>query len=225
MESLRVLCTIGMRTVLEALAPAFARERGVAIEPVYNSSIALMKQIAGGETGDAAVFTAAAIDELVAGGKVIARTDLARSFVGIAVAKGARRPDISTPDAFERALLAARSIARSETGASGLYFASLIERLGLADVLRSRMVVRDGIVGESAANGEAEIAVQQLSELMQAQGIDIVGPLPDELQSVTVFSAGVFAPSAHRDTAKAFIAYLASPTHAALIRAKGMEPV
>ena len=213
-----------MRTVLDALVPTFEETHGCVVERVYDSSIALMQRIAAGESGDAAVFTAAAIDELIGQGKVSARTDLAKSFVGIGVRKGAAMPDISTPDAFRQALLAATSIARSKTGASGLYFASLIERLGLDAELGDKMIVQDGLVGKLAARGEAEIAVQQISELMQADGIDIVGPLPEALQSVTVFSAGVFKTSTAVALAEAFIAELAAPRHADLIRQKGMEP-
>ena len=224
MSGIKVLSTIGMRTVLEEVTPAFERANGVTVTRVYDSSIALMKRIDAGETGDAAVFTAAAIDELIAQGKIADRTDLTRSFVGIAVRKGAPRPDISTPDAFKKTMLAAKSIARSETGASGLYFAGLIERLGLASVLNPKIIVQDGIVGRIAARGEAEIAVQQISELMQADGIDIVGPLPDELQSITVFSGGVFKGSSVADLARAYVAHLAAPDFVAVIRLKGMEP-
>jgi molybdate transport system substrate-binding protein len=224
MSGIKVLSTIGMRTVLEEVTPAFERQNGVTVTRVYDSSIALMKRVDAGETGDAAVFTAAAIDELIAQGKIVDRTDLTRSFVGIAVRKGTPRPDISTPDTFKKTMLAARSIARSETGASGLYFAGLIERLGLADALKQKIIVQDGIVGRIAARGEAEIAVQQISELMQADGIDIVGPLPDELQSITVFSGGVFKGSSVADLAKAYVAHLASGEFAAVIRHKGMEP-
>ncbi|HKS63989.1 MAG TPA: substrate-binding domain-containing protein [Xanthobacteraceae bacterium] len=216
--------TIGMRTVLEELALGFELAHGCTIARVYDSSVAAMQRIAAGESGDVAVFTAAAIDDLIAQGKMLARTDLARSFVGIAVRRGAPRPDISTPDMFKAAMLVAKSVAHSRTGASGLYFVSLMERLGIANVIKPKAVVIDGIVGKLAASGEAEIAVQQISELMQAEGIDIVGPLPDELQSVTVFSAGAFAASAQSELAKALIADLASPKHAALIRRKGMEP-
>ncbi len=223
MPDIKVLCTIGMRAVLDEVAPAFAQAKGIDVVRVYDSSVALMKRIADGESGDVAVFTAGAIDDLIRQGKVMERTDLARSFVGLAVAKGAPRPDISTPDAFKASMLAAKSIARSKTGASGLYFASLIERLGLADALGPKMVVQDGIVGKITARGEAEIAVQQISELMQADGVDIVGPLPDALQSVTVFSAGAFTGSV--PAAKAFVAHLASAEIAPVIRRKGMEPV
>jgi molybdate transport system substrate-binding protein len=223
MSGIKVLSTIGMRTVLEEVTPAFERANGVMVTRVYDSSIALMRRVAAGETGDAAVLTAGAIDELIAQGKIATRTDLTRSFVGIAVRKGAPRPDIATAEAFKKTMLAAKSIARSETGASGLYFAGLIERLGLAQALDPKIIVQDGIVGRIAARGEAEIAVQQISELMQADGIDIVGPLPDELQSITVFSGGVFKSTAAADRAKAYVAHLASPQFAAVIRAKGME--
>ena len=122
-------------------------------------------------------------------------------------------------------MLAAKSIARSETGASGLYFASLIERLGLAEALKPKIKVQDGIVGKLAASGEVEIAVQQISELMQADGVDIVGPLPDALQSVTVFSAGVFTGSTQRQRRRG-VCRCTSPrrTMPPLIRHKGMEP-
>jgi len=224
MPGIKVFCTIGMRAVLDAVAPAFAQANGLAVARVYDSSVALMKRIADGESADVAVFTAAAIDDLIRQGKVIDRTDLAKSFVGIAVAKGAPKPDIGTPEKFKQAMLNAKSIAHSKTGASGLYFASLTEKLGIADAVRAKAKVQDGIVGEVAARGEAEIAVQQISELMQAEGVDIVGPLPDALQSITIFSAGVFA-SSRQPAAKAFVAHLASAAVAPVIRQKGMEPV
>jgi molybdate transport system substrate-binding protein len=223
-SEIRVLSTIGMRTVVEALTPGFERANDCTVVRIYDSSVALMQRIAGGESGDAAVFTAAAIDELIAQRKIAARVDLACSFVGIAVRRGAPRPDIATPEAFRNAMLAATSVARSKTGASGLYLAGLIERLGLAEAMQQKLIVQDGLVGKLAARGECEIAVQQISELMQADGIDIVGPLPDALQSVTVFSGGVFTTSAQASLARAFIADLAAPAQADLIRHKGMEP-
>jgi molybdate transport system substrate-binding protein len=225
MPGIKVFCTIGMRTVLDAVAPTFAETNRIAVVRDYDSSVSLMKRIAAGESADVAVFTAGAIDELIAQGRMAARTDLSRSFVGIAVKKGAPKPDIGTPEKFKAAMLAATSIAHSKTGASGLYFASLIETLGLASALRPKLKIEDGIVGRFAANGDVEIAVQQISELMQADGADIVGPLPDELQSVTVFSAGVFTASNQKELAEAFVAHLASQAVAPVIRQKGMEPV
>jgi molybdate transport system substrate-binding protein len=225
MASLRILSTIGMRTVLEDMAPAFECVHGCTVERRYNSSVAHMQRIAAGKSGDAAVFTAAAIDDLIGQGKVDGRIDLAHSGIGIAVRRGAPRPDISTPDKFREALLAAKSVAHSKTGASGLYFVQLIDRLGIAAAIRAKAVVHDGLTGEIAARGEAALAVQQVSELMQADGVDIVGPLPAELQSITVFSAGVFKGSPQAQLAGAFIAALRAPASAEVVRRNGMEPV
>ncbi len=223
-RAIKVLSTIGMRTVLEDIAPDFERAHGCTVERVYHSSITLLGRIANGESADVAVFTSTALDDLIAQGKIAGRTDLTHSGVGVAVRNGAPQPDISTGDKFVQALLAAKSIARSKTGASGLYFARLVERLGIADEINRKAIVQDGVVAEIAARGEAEIAIQQVSELMQSAGVDIVGPLPDELQDITIFSGGVFTASAEANLASAFVAELASPAHAALIRRKGMEP-
>ena len=223
-NTIRVLSSLGTREVVEAIAPDFEREHACAVARVYESSVGLLKRIADGETADVAIFTATALDDMIAQGKVVGRIDVSRSFVGMAVRKGAPRPDIGTPEKLKQTLLAAKSLAHSKTGASGIYFAGLIDRLGLGDALKAKTIVRDGIVADIAASGEAELAVQQISELMQSPGIDIVGPLPDELQQVTIFSAGVFSGSAQIGLAEAFVAHLASPENAALIRAKGMEP-
>jgi len=223
-NTIRVLSSLGTREVVEAIAPDFEREHACAVARGYDSSIRLLKRVADGETADVAVFTATALDGIIAQGKVAGRIDVSRSFVGMAVRKGAPKPDIGTPEKLKQALLAAKSLAHSKTGASGIYFAGLIDRLGLRDALKAKTIVRDGIVANIAASGEAELAVQQISELMQSPGIDIVGPLPDELQQVTIFSAGVFTGSAQISLAEAFVADLASPANAALIRAKGMEP-
>jgi molybdate transport system substrate-binding protein len=222
MTTIRVLSTIGMRLVLEEIAPEFERMHGCAVERHYDSSVAHMGRIAAGKAGDVAVFTAAAIDDLIAQGKVGSRVDLAHSGIGIAVRAGAPKPDIGTPERFKQALLAAKSIAHSKTGASGLYFVKLIERLGIAAEVHAKAVVHDGLTGEIAARGDAELAVQQVSELMQAAGVDIVGPLPDELQSITVFSGGVFKGA--QPLSEALIAALAAPAAAALIRRNGMDP-
>jgi molybdate transport system substrate-binding protein len=223
-NEIKVLSTLGMRAVLKEVAPAFEQSSGTKVNAVYDSSIALMTRIKSGESGDVVVFTSTAIDELAAQGKVGKRTDLTLSFVGIAVRAGTPKPDISTPEKFKQALFAAKSIARSKTGASGIYFASLLERLGIAHEIGAKMKVEDGVVAKFAARGEVELAVQQISELMQAQGVDIVGPFPDELQSVTTFSAAVWAGSVNSAAAEAYVRHLASPAHADAIRAKGLEP-
>jgi len=216
-----------MRSVLVDTAEAFTREKGVAFSASYQSTVALMERIASGESADVAIITDAAIETLVAQGRVSreSRRDLASSSVGLAVRAGAPRPDISTPDALKHALLSARSITYTLTGASGIHFARVIGQLGIADAINAKATVRDGLAGELAARGEVELAVQQISELMQAKGIDIVGPLPAEVQKSTVFSAGIFAAAKAPGDAATLIAWLSRPATAAIIRAKGMEPL
>jgi molybdate transport system substrate-binding protein len=221
--TIRVLCTFGLRQVVDLLVPAFERQHACTVERLYDSSVAHMQRIAKGETADAVLLTAAAIDELFAMERVDRRVDLAHSGIGVAVKAGAPHPDISTPEAFKAALLAAKSICHSKTGASGIYFMELIKRLGIADEISAKAVIDDGLAGVVVARGDAELAVQQTSELMQASGIDIVGPLPGDLQNVTIFSGGVFAGAP--PLAEAFLASLSTPDAAAVIQSNGMDPV
>jgi molybdate transport system substrate-binding protein len=223
--ALRVLSTIAVKAIVEELAPGFERAHDCTVSRDYDTSVSMIRRIAEGESGDVVIVTSNVIDDLIAQGKVAGRMDLTRSLVGLAVKSGAPRPDISTPEAFKAALLSAKAIACSSTGASGIYFAGLIERMGLAETLKGKLLVKDGFVGEVVARGEADIAVQQISELMQADGVDILGPLPDAYKSVTIFSAGAFNAAKNGALAKAYIADLASPAHAALVRQRGMEPV
>jgi molybdate transport system substrate-binding protein len=171
-------------------------------------------------------LTAEVIDELAGSGEAVAgiRVDLARSGVGIAVRKGAAKPDISTPEALKRALLAARSIAHSKTGMSGLYFPTVLERLGIQDALQGKIVIPDGgFIGELVAKGDAELGVQQISELLPVEGVEIVGPLPDPLQKITVFSAGVMAAALDRRAAKELVEFIAAASRP-LLASKGLEP-
>ena len=224
--TLRVLSTLGLRGVMTEITPVLIR-RGLDFTASYGASNILMPRIAAGEAVDVAILTDAAIEDLTQRGAVIAgsRRDLARSAIGIAVRGGAARPNIRTVDAFKEAILATRSIAFSRSGASGLHFAELIKRLGIeAEVMRKARVF-DGIVGELAAKGDVEMAVQQVSELKLVSGIDIIGALPDELQKLTVFSAGVFARSARPAAAGLLIAALTSPEAMGAMRRQGLEPV
>ena len=224
--SIRVMCTLGLRGLLEEIAPSLDA-RGLYFAPSYGATNVLLPKITTGETAEVAILTDAAIEGLVEHGTIAAgsRRDLARSSIGIAVKEGAPRPDISTPEAFKRALLLAKSIAFSRSGASGIHFANLITQLGIATEVAGKARIFDGVVGTLAAKGEVEIAVQQISELKLAGGIDIVGPLPEPLQKVTVFSAGVFAASARPAAARLFIDTLRSPQVAAVMRKQGLEPL
>jgi molybdate transport system substrate-binding protein len=223
--SIRVLCTLGLRGLLDEITPALDA-RGLYFAASYGATNVLMPKIGAGETADVAILTDTGIEGLIEHGTLAtgSRCDLARSAIGIAVKAGASKPDISTPEAFKQTLRAARSIAFSRSGASGIHFANLISQLGIADEVARKARIFDGVVGTLAARGEVEIAVQQVSELRLVDGIDIVGPLPDALQKVTVFSAGVFAASPRPAAGRVFIEALRTPDVAAVMRKQGLEP-
>jgi len=152
--------------------------------------------------------------------------DLASTGIGVCVRRGAPRPDISTLDAFKRALLNAKSIAHTTTGQSGVYFSGLIERLGIGTQVRAKARTQPGgIVGETVARGDAEIGIQQISEIYAASGADLVGPFPAEIQKFTVFSAGLFAGTRQEEAAQSLIQFLKTPASARVMKAKGLEPV
>lgn len=224
---MKLLCTNGVKTVMLELLPEFERMRGKKVDVVWGAAAALVKEIDNGTQCDLAILTAEAIDELGRRGTVVAgsRVDLAASGIGLAVRKGAAKPDIGTPDALKRALLAAGSVAHSKSGMSGLYFPTVLERLGIAEAMRGRIVIPQvpTPIGEVVARGEAELGVQQISELMPVAGIEIVGPLPPELQRVTTFSAGLMTAARDADTAKALLAFVAERSPA-LLRDKGLSP-
>jgi len=224
-RDIAVLCTLGLRSVVMDIADAFARTSGYALAAEYQSSKALVQRIADGLSADVAIVTDMAIAALINEGKILAdsRRNLASSGVGLAVRQGARKPDISSAATLKQTLLAARGIAFSHTGASGIHFADVIDRLGIAENVRAKARIQDGLVGELAARGEVEIAVQQISELRQVAGLDVIGPLPPELQQETIFCAGIFAASKNKAAATALITRLASAETAAIIDSKGMQ--
>jgi molybdate transport system substrate-binding protein len=222
-----VLSTLALRGVLVEIADAFGARTGLSFTATYKSTNMALNLIAQGATADMAIITREAIDRLVRDGTIVAGStaDLAQSGVGLAVRAGAPKPDIGTVAAFRRTLLEAKSIAFSRLGASGIHFAEVIERLGIADEVRGKANISDSYVGEVAARGETEMAVQQISELMPVAGIDIVGPLPGELQKISIFAAGIFSAARNPDGARKLIAYLAAPALAPVLIRKGLEPV
>lgn len=223
--TVRVLSTRATRGVLEALVPAFARETGLAVAVDYGATNELMPRIAAGERGDLVLLTRAALDGLAAEGVVDpqSRAGVARALVGMAVKAGAPRPDIATVEALVATLRAARAVAWSQTGASGLHFARVLARLGIAEEITAKAIVRDGFTGERAASGEVDLAIQQMSELMAVKGIDMVGPLPDAVQEVTVFAGGVFADARNPAGARALLARLVSPEARSALEASGLS--
>jgi molybdate transport system substrate-binding protein len=223
----RVLSTLAVQGALPGLIAGFKGPAGAAVAAEYAPTIGLLARIKAGETADVAILTRDGIDELVGlglldGGTVV---DVVQSLVGLAVKAGAPKPDTGTPEALKRALLAARSIAYSRIGASGVLFAQLIARLGIAaEVNAKATIIPSGLTGELVARGETELAVQQISELLLVPGLDIVGPLPLALQTPGIFSAAVFVGSADASLARAFLQSLASADAAAAFRRAGLEP-
>ncbi len=224
---MKVLCTNGLKSVLLDLVPAFERASGTKVAITWGSAAGLLKELAAGAGGDLVILSAEAIDDLVSQGSVVAgsKVDLARSAIGVAVRKGAKKPDIGSPDALKRALLAAKSVSHSKTGMSGIHFATVPARLGIADEMKSKIVIPDPgtPVGEVVARGDAEIGIQQISELLPVEGVEIVGPLPAELQKITTFSAGVLAAAKEPAAAGALVKYLAAEAPR-LLKEKGLEP-
>jgi molybdate transport system substrate-binding protein len=221
MTSLRIVSSLALKGVLEKFRPAFERELG-ALELRFDATQAILPMVRQGEPADLLILTAEAMDELLAGGVVRQAWPLGSSGVGLAVKAGAARPDIGSLETFRSTLANAESVAHSKVGASGLYFAELVERLGIR--LRKRVVVEKGPVGRVVAAGEAELGVQQLCELAPVPGIDIVGPLPDAVQKLTHFSAGIPAAAANAEGARALLALLRSPALRAAMREGGLQP-
>ena len=225
---LRILTSNSSRTVLDALTPAYERASGHRYAVAFDSAKRMLARIKDGETGDVVILGASVVDDLARSGVVRAGSGrlFARSRIGVAVRAGAPKPDISTVEAFKRALLNARSIAHTVHGASGMYVPVLLERLGIAEQMKSRIVTRQGgYIGGVVAAGEAEIAVQQIVELLAVPGIDLVGPLPDEIQKVFETAAGIFAASKQPAAAQAMLRYFLAPANAGVFREKGLEQV
>jgi molybdate transport system substrate-binding protein len=227
MTRIRVLSTLAVMGAMRELTARHEAATGTGVEADFAPTVALLERLRAGEPADIAILTASAIDDLTAEGVMRrgTRTDVALSFVGVAVKAGAPKPDISSVTAFKATLLAARSVAYSKIGASGIFFAGLIERLGIAaEVNAKAIVVPFGFTAERLVSGEAELAVQQVSELMVVPGIEVVGPLPPEIQTIATFSAGMLTATMQPEPAAALLRYLASPPIAGILRQTGLEP-
>jgi molybdate transport system substrate-binding protein len=213
-----VISTLALKGVLDAAAP------GLRVE--FHATQALLKDIAAGKSADVVILTEEGIGELARTGKLMAGTTLrlGKSGVGLAVRAGAKKPDIRDVAALEKTLLAADSVGHSRMGASGLYFAGLLERLALADKLKKRVIVDKGPVAAGVASGEIQLGAQLLCELAPVKGIDIVGPLPDEVQKFYSFSAAVMAQAAKPDAAKAFLDFLRTPAVAEEMKRNYLQP-
>jgi len=229
---LRVYSTIGVQGAVEELVPQFERASGHRLAMTWATAPMLVKRIQGGETADVMILNLAGIDTMSREGRIApgSGVTLASSAVAIAVKAGARKPDISTPEALKKTLFDARSISYTDPaagGASGIYFARLLERMGIAAEVnaKNKYPPPGGYSGNLLLTGEAELAVQQKPELMHIAGTEIVGPLPGDLNMVTTFAAGIWLESKHIDAAKTLVEFLHSQRAASVFKARGLDPL
>ena len=222
----RVLSTLALKGAVGSLAGQYEAGGGARIDADFAPTLGLLESLRNGETADVVILTKEALGDLAEKGMVVADScvDLARSFVSIAVKAGVAHPDIATESALRATLLGAR-VAYSRIGASGIFFAQLIERMGIASEINARAcIIPSGFTAEQLLTGDADLAVQQISELNLVPGVEVVGPIPRELQSPAVFSAGRLRTSTRVAQSDALLKYLASPEAAPVLRESGLEP-
>ena len=224
---IKVLSTQATEEAYRELVPQFEKTSGHKVATTFTGTLGAMKRLADGETYDLIIMSSSSIDELIKSGKIVrgSRVDFAKSGVGVAVRRGAPKPDISSTEALKKTLLAAKSIGYS-TGPSGNYIVSLFEKMGISDQVKPKLKqTPTGVfVGSIIASGEVEIGFQQVSELMHFAGIDYLGPLPADVQYITVFSSGVHAGAKQEDAAKVLVKFITAPAAAAVIKKHGLEP-
>jgi len=226
-NTIRLLSTLALMGAVRSLAGRYEAKAGVRIDADFAPTLGLLERLRNGEAADVVILTREGLDGLKANGSVVAESgvDLARSFVGLAVKAGADHPDIATEPALRATLLGARAVAYSGLGASGIFFAQLIERMGIASEINARArIIPQGFTAERLLSGEADLAVQQISELKLVAGIEIIGAIPLHLQSPAVFSAGRLAVSKNPQQADRLLKFLASPEAAPALRESGLEP-
>ena len=227
MNTVRMLSTLGLMGAMRSLSAAYEAATGVRIDADYAPTQVLLKRLRNGEAAGLVILTREGLDAVSAEGRVAADSaaDLARSYVGIAVRPGAVHPDIATEGGLRAALLGARSVAYSRLGASGIYFAELIVRMGIAAEINAKAtIVEQGFTAERLVSGEADLAVQQISELKQVAGIAVVGAVPHDLQTPALFSAGRMTTAKNPAGADRLLRHLASAEVAPVLRQSGLEP-
>jgi molybdate transport system substrate-binding protein len=225
-SSVRVLSTLALAGAVRALAGNFEVRSGARIDADFAPTVRLLERLKEGETADVLVLTDEGLAGLIGAGGVVAesRVDLARSWVGLAVKAGEPHPDISTEANLRATLLNARSVAYSRLGASGIFFAQLIAKMGIEKEINARATISPmGFTAERIVTGEADVAIQQLSELKQVKGIEVVGPLPHHLQTPAVFSAGRTTGSKQVAASDLLLKFLASPEATPALIESGLE--
>jgi molybdate transport system substrate-binding protein len=224
---IRVLCSVGLKAVADELVPQFERATKNTVVVKYDLASSIKKQIDQGEPFDVAFVTPGVIDDLIAGGKIAppTRAVVAQTGLAIAIRSGARKPDIRTVEAFKRALLDAKSIAYAKEGASGVAFAAMIQKMGIADALQSKSILTTSgeAVGEAIVSGKAEFGVLPVSEILPVRGAEVLATFPAEVQSYVVMVGGASTASKQSTAARDLIAFFTAPAALPVIRAKGME--
>ena len=224
---IKVLSTQATEEAYKELVPQFEKASSHKVTTVFTGTLDALKRLGNGEAYDLLIMARQQIDELSQSGKVVAgsRTDIAKSGVGVAVGKGKPKPDISTVDALKKSLLAAKSIGYS-TGPSGIYVVTMFQKMSIADEIKTKLKqTPTGVfVGSIIASGEAEIGFQQVSELSFFPGIDYVGPIPAEVQLITIFSAGIPAGTKQADAAKALVSFITAPAAAVIFKKHALDP-
>lgn len=225
--SIRVFSGNGHSASFAELLPHFERDNNCTVEVRYAPAQVTLREIKAGASADLGVIGSSVMDQIIALGKIVPGSVrvLTRNGVGVGVRAGAPKPDLSSVESFKNALLAAKSVAYTTDGASGIYFTGLIERLGIANQVKAKAKTRSGgLIAEFVASGDAEIAVQQIPEIMAVPGVDYAGPLPPEIQSITVARTGIFTDAKEPALAQRLLDYLHSPEAARVYKSKGLEP-
>jgi molybdate transport system substrate-binding protein len=227
---LKLLTAGAFKSTVLALLPEYEKTSGNKVTVENDTVGGLMKRIEAGESFDVVVMTPEGVDQLTGEGKVISgsRTNLARVGVGVMVKSGGSKPDISTVEAFKKAVLEAKSISfidPASGGSSGIFVEKLLDRLGISDQVKPKEKLKQGgYVADYVESGQAELGIHQISEILPHAGVTLVGPLPKDIQNYTVYAAGIGTGAKDGDAAKALIASLAGPQARALFKSKGMEP-
>lgn len=225
---IKVITSVGVKAILEELAPAFERTSGHKLKITYGTAVPLKRQIDSGETFDVVILVPGMIDDLTKQGKIAAGTNanVAKSGIGVAIKQGAPKPDVSSTDAFKKTLLATKSIAYSKEGQSGAAMARIMERIGIAAEMAPKTILetRPGGVALNVVEGKADLAFNLISEILPVAGAELVGPLPAELQSYVIFTSGIGSTSKEAAATKAFVDFLKAPAAVPVLKAKGMEP-
>jgi molybdate transport system substrate-binding protein len=227
MEVIRVLSTLAVKGAFAELAQRFEAASGIGVEADFAPTLALLDRLRRGEPADLVILTREGLSEMLGEHRVAAASyvDIAKSWVGIAVKAGRPHPDIADDAALRTALVRARAVAYSRIGASGILFAELIARLGIAHIVNAHaVIIPSGLTAERLIADEADLAVQQISELKQVAGVEIVGPIPRELQAPAIFSAGCMMATDKVVEAERFLKFLRSPEAISILREAGLEP-